>query len=211
MSLTYRPVDDLNHREVLRISGRKESVSLERDGSNEAVRLPQRDAEGRILPAPFSCLPCGARVDVQHLQPREETPGRLVLAASQSPDDLLDVDRGGRRNVTSSVECFDPRDHGTSPQVVDEHRGVENVEHKSAGAARIGATLVADPRGRVHIPVVTLAGHRTRGGAKGVPSLLQLHGLLDGSTNEGTAAPRTGELVDLGDEDVVHLYVHSHV
>jgi len=35
--------------------------------------------------------------------------------------------------------------------------------------------------------------------------------LLDGSTNEGTAAPRTGELVDLGDEDVVHLYVHSHV
>jgi len=193
------------------MSGREESASLECDGSNEAVSRPQRDAGGRILPAPFSCLQCGARVDVQHLQAREETPGRLVLTASQSPDYLLDVDRGGRSNVTSSVECFDPPDHGAAPQVVDEHRGVEDVEHKSAGAAPIGATLVADPRGRVHIPVVTLAGHRVRGGAKGVPPLLQLRGLLDGSTNEGTAAPRTGELVDLGDEDVVHLYVHSHV
>jgi hypothetical protein len=58
---------------------------------------------------------------------------------------------------------------------------------------------------------VTLVVDPSGGGLDGGPPDLLPHGTLDGCAHESAPAARAGEPIDLDDQVVVELYVHSHV
>ncbi len=58
---------------------------------------------------------------------------------------------------------------------------------------------------------MALGVDRTGGSAKHLCAELACHRRAQGVANELTAPPGTGESVDVGDEIIVQLYVHTHV
>lgn len=135
-----------------------------------------------------------------------------LLGWPQTTDDLLDVDGrrcGAHATFGKSGDAF----CGWAPtQMVDEHRRVEKEQHRSARPARIRVPAGPHPRGWVVIPLVgaTLAKDaRGRPQRLGAPRIVE--SLDDRTPNEGRSLAWTGKPVDLGDEVVVELYVHSHV
>jgi hypothetical protein len=180
-------------------------------GGDQAVGLEEHDpALGEGAP-PGARLPCCRLVDRQHEEAAEELLRRSVLGTLESTNDLFDIDRGCRGDVTAGPKGSYPIDGGPAAEIVDEHGGVEKDEHGSASATLVCVTLVAYPAGGVGVPRVTVvidAGCRR---LQLRPPLLLLEGLLDGRSHERAPAPRTGQRIDPCDELIVQLYVHSHV
>jgi hypothetical protein len=155
-------------------------------------------------------VPRRGLIDGQHHETEEEASSRVDLGLPQASYDLLDVDRGGRSHVAAEVDGPDPIDGGPAAEVVDQHRGIENDEHGSAGAAPVGVSLLSHPAGGVVIPVVPVvldaAGRRLQVGA----AELLLNRPFDGGPHERSPASRPAERIDACEKLVVELYVHSH-
>ncbi|MEJ7834494.1 MAG: hypothetical protein WKF79_16390 [Nocardioides sp.] len=75
-----------------------------------------------MLTTPDTCAPRCAFVDVQHNESGTETIEGIGLALAQSSDDLLDVDGGGRGDITGATQVGNPCDGGSTAQEVDQHR-----------------------------------------------------------------------------------------
>lgn len=89
--------------------------------------------------------------------------------------------------------------------------GVQRAQHGSARTPCAGLSLCPNPPRGILVPVVALTADRAGCGLDVGPAQLRTNGPVDGTSHEGAASPRTGELVDLSHKAVVELYVHAHV
>ena len=99
----------------------------------------------------------------------------------------------------------------SAPEEVDQHGGVKHAKHRSPSATGVGTALLPHPSRRVEIPLVILILDDARCCFDVRPSELLANGTLNGRTHKCAATSRAAELVNLSDELIIQLYVHSHV
>jgi hypothetical protein len=80
----------------------------------------------------------------------------------------------------------------------------------SAGASHVGS-LTSHPFGWIGIPIVVMIVDRADRGFQFVPSTFVIECPADKGRQEGTALPLPKAGVQLADEFIGELYVHSHV
>jgi len=114
--------DELVHREVRGIAGHQCRVVRPGRSRDEAISLVEGDTAGREGPAPDTCLPSHPCIDRQHNEAGEKCASRVDLSGPQTPDNFLDVDRCGRRNVVGSPQACDSGNCGPTPEEINQDR-----------------------------------------------------------------------------------------
>jgi hypothetical protein len=147
-----------------------------------------------------------------HAQTVEEPTCDGLLVAAETPPDLLDGDGAGPRLGPGASKARNPVSQRTSPQRVDEDRGVEQDSgHGSPGAARVASALGTNPAGNVVVPVVSGVLDLAERGLDVVPPTFVLEPAPDQLGDEGTALASPDALIELLHELVVERYVQTHV
>jgi hypothetical protein len=119
----------LGHRKILGIASAQSCPLLVRGGGDQTVSLKKRDASSTEVASPAARLPCHDGVDRQHDEAAEQASRRLGLCVPESPDDLLDVDRGCGRDITAEAQGLDATDGGSTAEIIDQHRRIEDNQH----------------------------------------------------------------------------------
>ena len=86
----------LVHREILRVPRRERCPSQHAGRTDEAVRLPQRDAASGMVPAPGAGQPRNLGRHREDDKALDEVLRGPALSGAESSNDLLNVDRCGR-------------------------------------------------------------------------------------------------------------------
>lgn len=101
---------------------------------------------------------------------------------------------------------------GRAPEEVDQYGRVQDDQHRgSASASGVTPALVADPSAWIVVSVVAFAGDTGSSGLQRCPATLLLQRGFDSTSYEGAPPARPSERINLADEAVVKLDVHSHV
>ena len=81
----------------------------------------------------------------------------------------------------------------------------------SSNTPRVTGPLAPYPRGRIVVPLVSAVAESPGRAAKALGTTVAVDGGQHRAPHECASAPRTGDGVDLGNDCVVQLKVHSHV
>jgi hypothetical protein len=213
-SLANRPMlhDDPGKGEVPGVPGGDPPADADRGRGDQRVRLKHRPAPSceRATPVPReSTLGDTERGKAETLEEFDE---RIVFDRTQPPCHLFDADGAHVRPITRSFQAGQAsRRAGTTAEVVDHDRRVEDDRAHSADCARVGATLSPNPGGRILVPIVAVIGDAAGGPLDGPPSLLLLDGLPHRVGYEWAPAAGPDEVIYPPHEVLVEVDVHSHV
>ena len=212
-SLACGPVLDveLAHREVPRVAGREPAADRERGRCDEAIGLRERLAASGQLTAPRAGLPALARCPkgsasspARAASTRSSSPGRRPLAISSTSTAHAQgkSPRSWRRRRRSVVPG---RPRSTSMRTVVSSR--TRAISRRGGRPRRAACA---PRRRDPPPRHGPAPGSSRPRTHQLPALLVLERPPERLHDERAASPGPDPAIELADELVVQVYVHSH-
>jgi hypothetical protein len=188
------------HREVRRIACSQSRADADSRRCDETISLMDSNAPTRMVATPRTGELTLSDVQRGESQAAKEAPGGDLLRRSDPTPNLLDRYCADPGFISTAPHLSEATLRGTAAQHVDQDRRVEqNASHVSRRVAR----RIVD------FSPIRLDRHPNR--FQFVPSTFVIECPADKGRQEGTALPLPKAGVQLADEFIGELYVHSHV
>lgn len=113
------------HGEVLRVAGGKPCTYTNGGGSDQAIRLTERDALTRVLSAPTPGAHPLLAPEWSHAHACEEAQYELLLMVACATQHLLYVDRADPRHVSLLAQAAHTLYGWATAQRIDQYRRVQ--------------------------------------------------------------------------------------
>ena len=192
--------DEVGHRKVLRVPGRKPRANGDRRGRDKTIGLAQRDSFGRVIAAPLACAFTLLETEGRYAEASKEPPDRGLFPTAGATPELFDIDGADIRRLRNRPKGTQAFGGPSASQCVDQDSRIEKERrHVLANTAGIGAPLMAYPLRGIGIPLMPVVRDLPKRRDDVIPATLILQRSADRLRDERASLAPADLAVKLSD------------